>query len=167
MDAYDLKIRLYGILAKNIRKIAYLSAFIFLILGAFVYKEYSKYKSSIDSSNLLMDFIEGKNEDFLKKDHKGGYSLVKEFFINSKNPSSSNFEKFSKLDDIIFKNLFYFANNLYFCKRNEYSTYFEADRNPWSSIVRSSNVFCGKEEIIKEKPSYLVYFLIGNGKNVD
>lgn len=166
MDIYELKINLYNFFQRNKNKLVYLALSIFFLSAFFAYR-YNKYQNEdLNSYNQLVDFMNGKNEDFLKGNHKNGYKLIKDFYLNSKKPDSAMFKKFAALDDIVFKNLFYFSNNLYFCNTDEYSSYFEAERNPWHNIVKSSNVFCGKKESFKKRPKYLNYFLIGKGFNV-
>lgn len=139
-------------------------------IGVF-YKINKEKEASINSSNQLLDYIDGRSDDFLKSKHKKGYALIKEVIENRDNIAF--LDKCSKLDDFVFKNLFYFAKRISFCGTDEYATYYESPKNPWSKLVLSANEFCLKDLDTKldnsirfDKPDYLILYLIGKGANV-
>ena len=80
----------------------------------------NNYEQKISSSNMLIDYINGKNELFLNKKHKKGYSLIKDITISNKNPSKTDYDTFAKVDDYVFKNLFYFSKILYFNEKDAF-----------------------------------------------
>lgn len=165
-DIEELKANFFAFFYKfKFRIVVFSSIFIVFAVGLSVYVR-NDYYDRIDSSNKLIEYINGENNDFLKKKHGKKYNLVVKFLDNSKNPSKENFEKFSELDTYVFKNLFFFANKLWFFDEGEFDSYYESDKHPWSKLVKCCNVFYGKTESVKlnERDDYLITFLIGKGK---
>jgi len=164
-DLDQIKESFFGFFYKN-KKLIVVSVgfFVFVTTCAVTYFKID-YDSRITSSNHLIDYIYGENYDFLSKKHKSGYKLVKDILEYRKNPTMSDIDKFSKHDDYLFKNLFYFAKRLFFNYHDEYSSYYESDKNPWSKLIITAGVFNGERNIdlVKNKEEYLLIYAIGKG----
>jgi hypothetical protein len=117
---------------------------VFSVVIIFIAK--NNYEQKISSSNMLIDYINGKNELFLNKKHKKGYALIKDITISNKNPSKKDYDNFAKVDDYVFKNLFYFSKILYFNEKDAFHSYYENEKNPWSDLIIKSRVFNGEKE---------------------
>ncbi len=133
-----------------------------LIVGFFAKNSYDR---QIVSSNMLIDYINGESDEFMKSNHKKGYALVKNIIESRKNPTIEKLDSFAKIDDYVFKNLFYFAKRLYFNYKDEYSSYYESEINPWSNLVITAGVFNGSRNVslLKKKEEYMMIFAIGKG----
>ena len=164
-DFEEIKENLIDLFYKNKKRILIAGSCVFglaLIFCLFLKNDYDK---RIASSNLLVDYINGENDEFMKRDHKMGYGLLKKVIEARDNPSVEKFDEFSKMDDYVFKSLFYFAKCLYFNYQDEYYSYYESDKNPWSNLIITAGVFNGSRSIslIKKKEEYLMIFAIGKG----
>lgn len=165
-DFENLKLYLIDFLNKWKIHVAVFLFALFSGLAVSLFAIRKNYYDRINSSNQLIEYMQGENDDFLKSNHKGFYSTIKNIVINKQNPSFDKYNEFSLLDEYVFKNLFYFAKKLYFGKDDEFVSYYENDKNPWSKLMLSCNVFWSKSDgfSIKNKEEYLVNYLIGSGK---
>jgi|GEM_PF-3233842 len=135
----------------------------FLVFGFVWYK--IDYNSRVKSSDSLIEYIYGENDNFLKGKHRKGYGLISEFLKNKKNPSEEKFDEFAQLDEFVFKDLFYFSKRLYFGYRDDFYMFYESSKNPWSKLFFVTDIFYGEKtsDCVKQKDDYLISFLIGKG----
>ncbi len=165
LDFEKLKDDIFNFVYKNRLSLIGLSGIfcVFVFVGSIYFR--NEHISRLNSSNQLIDYIEKRNDDFLKKNHKKGYTVIKEFIKNNNNPDEKVMDEFAKIDEFVFKNLFYFAKRIYFGKKDDFHNFYISDKHPWSKLMKTCDVFYNEqpEPIIPQKDDYLISFLIGRG----
>lgn len=164
-DFEDIKLFATKFITQNKKVVMILFSVVFLFSLFFAFVMKNNYERNLSSSNMLIDYIQGKNEIFLEKKHKKGYETLKNIIIFNKNPSIEGYNELAKFDDYVFKNLFYFSRFLYFKKKDAFHSYYATQKNPWSKLILECEVLQGEKDssVLKNKGEYLTTFLIGKG----
>lgn len=161
----ELKEKLSDLFYQNKSKI-FAGIFGLLTIFAVIFTVYKiDYSSRLKSSDSLIEYIYGENEDFISKKHKKGYAMIADFVKNKKDPKVEKFDEFANLDEFVLKNVFYFAKRLYFGYKDDFYMFFESNKNPWSKLFLITDIFYGEKDsdCVKQKDDYLISFLIGKG----
>lgn len=164
-DFEDLQSVFLNFCYKNKKIILISFAVILSIVASVAVFLKNDYESRAASSVALIEYIDGKNDDFLKKKHKKGYKLIYDILESRKTPSIEQYDKFASLDSYVFKNLFFFSKKLYFGYSDDYESYYFSDSNPWNKLVKIAAVFNLQYDAtsLNYQDDYFINFLVGRG----